>query len=204
MDPARVLDRPTLVLNRNWTPIRTTTVRDAIGLVAKGSAFILEPGTWERHDLATWADASRQKAQFSQAVVRSPSVALVAPEVIVLNEYAGQGAASVIFTRRNLFKRDRYTCQYCGRQPGEGELTIDHVVPKSRKGPSSFENCVLACVECNKRKANRTPDEAGMRLRKHPRRPSWRSIAQAAPRRHRFESWEHFLGEAYWNVELEP
>jgi 5-methylcytosine-specific restriction endonuclease McrA len=200
---ARLLDRQTLVLNRGWQAIQVTSVREAIGLVAKGSAFVLEPGTYERHDLLSWADVSKAKARVGDAVIRSPRLVILPPEVIVLKNYDGQGEKSVIFSRRNLFKRDRYTCQYCGVQPGPESLTIDHVMPKSRGGISNWENCVLACIECNKRKSNRTPDEAGLKLRKIPKKPSWRILTQVPPKEHR-ESWKAFLSKAYWEVELEP
>lgn len=200
---ARLLDRQVLVLNRNWAAIQVTSVREAIGLVAKGSAFVLEPGTYERHDLLSWGDVSKAKARVGELVIRSPRMVLLPPEVIVLANYDGQGEKSVIFSRRNLFKRDRYTCQYCGSQPGPESLTIDHVTPKSRGGISSWENCVLACIECNKRKANKTVDESGLKLRKIPRKPSWRILTQV-PSRDRRESWEQFLSKAYWEVELEP
>ena len=110
-------------------------------------------------------------------------------------------ANAVTFSRRNVFKRDRYTCQYCGKQPGSEELTIDHVVPRSQGGLSTWENCVLACIECNARKANRTPEQAHMPLRKHPVRPHWKPLY--APHSVRIDSWTKFLSEAYWNVELE-
>jgi len=200
---ARLLERQTLVLNKLWNPIQVTTVREAIGLVAKGSAFVLEPGTYERHDLFSWADVSKAKARVGEMVIRSPRMVLLPPEVIVLTNYDGQGEKSVVFSRRNLFKRDRYTCMYCGKQPGPEELTIDHVTPKSRGGISTWENCVLACIECNKRKANRTPAESDMKLRKAPKKPSWRILTQVSPRDRR-ESWEAFLTKAYWEVELEP
>ena len=83
------------------------------------------------------------------------------PEVIVLAEYDRLPTAAVTFSRRNIFKRDHWTCQYCGAQPGSEELTIDHVLPRSQGGISTWENCVLACVACNKRKADRTPEQAG-------------------------------------------
>lgn len=203
MEAARALVRPVLVLNKRWDPIQTTTVRDAIGLVAKGSAFVIDPKTFERHDLLSWNDASKAAKTVSDVVIRSERLALVPPEVVVLSGYDGRGERGVVFSRRNIFKRDRYTCQYCGCQPGPHELTIDHVFPKSRGGLSTWENCLLACVECNKRKANRTPAEAGMTARKVPKKPSWKALAQVNPR-HRRESWEQFLGRAYWEVELEP
>jgi len=203
MTTAIVLDRAALVLNRRWMPIRTTTVREAICLVAKGAARVIEPDTFETFDLRTWADVSRAKALAADGVVRSVSLSIEAPEVVVLTTYEGIGRATVVFSRRNLFKRDRFTCQYCGSQPGPAELTVDHVLPKSRGGASSWENCVLACVECNARKANRTPTEARMTLRKQPRKPSWKALA-AVPARVRRESWEKFLSRAYWEIELEP
>ena len=198
-----VLRRPALVLNRRWTPIRTAPVQEAIGLVAKGAALILEPGSFATHDLASWNDASRARLRFGDAVIRSPRLALVPPEVIVLTSYEGPGGRSVVFSRKNLFKRDRYTCQYCGGRPGPEELTVDHVTPRSRGGASTWENCVLACVECNTRKADRTPAQAGLRLRKAPKKPSWKALVQVPPAERR-ESWEAFLSRAYWEVELDP
>ena len=105
------------------------------------------------------------------------------------------------FSRRNIFKRDHYVCQYCGNQPGTDELSIDHVVPRAQGGVSNWTNCVLACMTCNKRKADRTPREAGMRLRKAPVRPTWKPIY--ARDSVRIESWSKFISETYWNVPLE-
>ena len=197
-----VLDRPALVLNKHWVAIQTTTVKEAIGLVAKGTARIVEPESFVAHDLETWNDVSRAKAKFGDAVIRSARLELAPPEVILLMDYEGMGERAVVFSRRNLFKRDRFTCQYCGSQPGPEELTIDHVAPRSRGGVSSWENCVLACVACNKRKADRSIAESGMSLRKAPRKPSWRSLARIEPRVRR-ESWDQFLSRAFWEIELE-
>jgi len=202
MSTMDVLDRPALVLNKHWVAIQTTTVKEAIGLVAKGAARIIEPESFVAHDLETWNDVSRAKARFGDAVIRSARLELAPPEVILLTDYEGMGERAVVFSRRNLFKRDRFTCQYCGSQPGPEELTIDHVAPRSRGGLSSWENCVLACVACNKRKADRSIAESGMSLRKPPRKPSWRSLARIEPRVRR-ESWDQFLSRAFWEVELE-
>jgi 5-methylcytosine-specific restriction endonuclease McrA len=203
MTAEQVLQRPTLVLNRRWTPIRTTPVQDAIGLVAKGTAVIIEPDSFETHDLVSWNDVSRARLRFGDLAIRSPRLVLVPPEVILLMTYEGQGGRAVVFSRKNLFKRDRYTCQYCGLQPGPEELTVDHVVPRSRGGVSSWENCVLACVECNKRKADRSPEKAGLKLRRAPKKPTWKALVQV-PARDRRESWDKFLSRAYWEIELEP
>jgi len=199
----RVLSRSALVLNRRWVPIQITTVKEAIGLVAKGSAKIIEPGTFEAHDLLTWNDASKAKAKMGDMVIRSMHLALVPPEVILLNKYEGMGEKAVVFSRKNVFKRDRYTCQYCGVQPGTEELTIDHITPRAKGGISSWENCVLACIECNKRKGDLTVEKAGMKLRKIPKKPTWKSLMQVDPKLRR-QSWDAFLSRAYWEVSLEP
>lgn len=202
-----VLDRPALVLNKRWQPIQVTSVKEALGLVCKGSAKIIEPETFQAHDIMSWADVSASKEKFEGHVIRSAKLSLVAPEVIVLQKYEDIGQRSVVFSRRNIFKRDKYTCQYCGHQfrseQAMRDLTIDHVMPKSRGGKSSWENCVLACIDCNKVKADRTPDEAGLRLRKVPKKPSWSALSCITPGK-RLKSWESFISEAYWQVQLEP
>lgn len=203
MEALKTLDRPCLVLNRHWAPIQTASVKDAIGLVAKGSAFVIDPATFERHDLISWGEVSKVMKVVGEGLIRSQYLAIVPPEVIVLTAYEGRGERSVIFSRKNIFKRDRYTCQYCACQPGPEELTIDHVMPRSRGGTSSWENSLLACVECNRKKANRTPAEAGMTPRKVPKKPSWKTLTQVHPKMRR-ESWTQFLGRAYWEIELEP
>lgn len=203
MSRQTLLERPALVLNRAWTPIQVTSVREAISLVAKGSAVIIEPETYETHDLRTWNDVSRAKERLEHEMIHSTRLALVPPEVILLKVYPGVGERSVIFSRKNIFKRDRYTCQYCGAQPGPDSLTIEHVVPRSKGGVSTWSNCVLACVDCNRRKSDRTPEQVGMRLRSVPRKPAWTTLAHVPPRERR-ESWGQFLSRAYWEIELEP
>lgn len=200
---ASVLERPTLVLNKNWTPIRTTTTREAIGLVASGSAKIIDTLTYEVHDLDSWHAVSRAEERFSEYRIRSMRLSLLPPEVIVLTTYEGVGTRVVVFSRSNLFKRDRFTCQYCGAKPRTSEMTIDHILPRSRGGLSSWENCVLACFNCNRKKKNRTPDEASMKLRKPAVKPSWAALS-ALSQPARVESWKGFLNRAYWEAELEP
>lgn len=200
---APVLGRPVLVLNKSWQPMHVTSVQEAISLVAKGSAMIMDPVTFQTHMLDSWDAVSRAKQLFEGRVIRSSRLVLVEPEVILLTGYEGQGERSVVFSRRNIFKRDRHCCQYCGVQPKLKELTVDHVMPKSRGGRGEWTNCVLACVECNKRKSNRTPDEAGMRLRRKPTKPTWASLSQVPPKVRR-ESWKQFLDRAYWDTTLQP
>ena len=203
MSAAPVLNFPTLVLNRNWTPLQTTTCKEAIALVAKGSAHIVDPTTYEIHDLDSWHAASKATERFGNERIRSTFLSLAPPEVIVLSIYEGIGNRTVVFSRRNLFKRDQYSCQYCGKHPGLKNLTIDHVNPRSKGGKSTWENCVLACVKCNTRKGGRTPSEARMRILKKPRQPTWESVSDVLTTARR-ESWKKFISRAYWEVELEP
>lgn len=194
---AKTLERPTLVLNRNWQPVNVTTVARSLIMVWNESARIVDTETFQLYD---WQDWVRLRPKDGELFVQAVTMRLKVPEVVSLCEYDRLPTASVSFSRRNIFKRDHYACQYCGVQPGTDELTIDHVTPRSRGGASSWENCVLACVACNKRKADRTPEEAGMRIKHKPVRPDWKPLYAAHDIR--IASWSKFLSEAYWNVDL--
>ena len=197
---ASVLSQRSLVLNKSWTAVATTTVRHALGLVFKGAAKAVQPETFETHGFESWADLA---VPLEEPCVKTVKLRIKVPEVIVLLRYTGMPRRSVTFTRRNLFRRDKNTCQYCGAQPGMSELSIDHVLPRSRGGRSTWRNCVLACMRCNRRKANRTPADAGVRLRKKPIAPTWTPTLEVPIARLR-QSWEKFVSERYWNVPLEP
>ncbi|MBA4029895.1 MAG: HNH endonuclease [Planctomyces sp.] len=193
-----MLTRPTLVLNRNWQPVGVASVARSLTLVAAERARIVDPTDFQ---LYRWVDWARLIPAAEEPFVQSVTFRIRVPEVITLTEYDRVPMNAVTFSRRNIFKRDRYTCQFCGLQPESEDLTIDHVLPRSRGGTSTWENCVLACLECNKRKADRTPDEAHMPLRKAPVRPVWRPLY--ARQDVRIESWSKFLSEAYWTVKLD-
>jgi len=195
---AEVLDNPTLVLNRNWQPVNVATVSRALVLLWNDSARVVDPADYR---LYTWADWSGFRPRDDEQFIQAVRLRLRVPEVIVLSAYDRLPSAAVSFSRRNVFKRDHWACQYCGGQPGGEELTIDHVLPRSQGGTSTWENCVLACIGCDKRKADRTPQQAGMQLRKAPVRPAWKPIY--ARDSVRIESWSKFVSETYWNVPLE-
>ncbi|MEM1061097.1 MAG: HNH endonuclease [Planctomycetota bacterium] len=193
-----VLKRPTLVLNRSWQPVGVANVARSLVMVWNETARIVDPVDYQQY---SWEDWAALKPADGDAVVRTVSTDIRAPEVITLLKYDKMHRRTVPFTRRNLFRRDQFTCQYCGARPGSSELTIDHVIPKSRGGLTNWENCVLACVRCNHKKAARTPAEAHMPLKTKPKQPKWNPIYSA--KNVRVESWEKFLSEAYWNVQLE-
>ncbi len=195
---AKVLQRPTLVLNRNWQPVNVATVARALVLLWNESARVVDPADYQTY---TWEDWSGLRPHDGERFIQAVRIRLRVPEVVTLSEYDRLPTAAVTFSRRNIFKRDHFTCQYCGVQPGSEELTLDHVIPRAQGGESRWDNCVLACLACNKRKADRTPEQAGMRLKHKPVRPKWNPLY--ALRDVRIESWSKFVSEAYWNVALE-
>jgi 5-methylcytosine-specific restriction endonuclease McrA len=168
-------------------------------MVWNETARVVDPEDYQLYGWLDWSKLAPRDGELFVATVRSR---IRVPEVVALIRYSGMPTSAVTFSRRNIYKRDRYTCQYCGMQPGSEELTIDHVMPRSQGGMSTWENCVLACVSCNKRKADRTPEQAKMPLKKHPCRPDWKPLY--ATQHTRIDSWSKFISEAYWNVELDP
>jgi 5-methylcytosine-specific restriction endonuclease McrA len=183
------LGERTLVLNRSWLAITTTTVRRALSLLYQESAHAICPRTFETFDFHSWAGL---RSENGDRYIRTVTSRLRVPEIIVLRIYDGLPKRTVAFSRRNLYRRDNYTCQYCGRRPGAADLTIDHVIPRSQGGRTTWENCVLACVECNKRKAHRCRTEAGMRLLRVPRAPQWSWDVELSLG-HRRDCWASFL-----------
>ena len=195
---AGVLARPTLVLNRNWQPVSVATVSRTLVKLWNGSARVVDPDDYQLYE---WADWARLEPTDDEPFIQCATFRLKVPEVIALTHYDRLPQRSVAFSRRNLFKRDKFTCQYCGKRPGSEELTIDHVTPKSHGGTTNWTNCVVACVDCNSRKADRTPVQAHMPLRKEPAQPRWKPFY--ASQGVRIDSWSKFVSEVYWNVELE-
>lgn len=136
---------PVLVLNASYEAIAICTAKRALKMWAKGIVRIEET--------------------YPHPFYRD----MLLPSVIRLNYYRRVPQKKHTVSRRNLLIRDRQTCQYCGEKPGPAKLTLDHVTPRSRGGPSTWDNLVAACLSCNNKKANRTPDEAGMKLAMPPK-----------------------------------
>ncbi len=199
---------PVLVLNRNWQPVHVCTAKRAMKLVASEypcgtpKARIINCDD-KSFQMMEWADWSAMRPQEDEdgnvSGLKGVNLIFRVPEVIVLSKYDGYPINKVHFSRRMLYKRDDYTCQYCGCKPKTSELTLDHVQPKSRGGKTTFDNCVVACVECNSHKADRTPEEANMKLLRKPKRPTHNLLKGD----YRIKSWEQFLGAAYWMAEMQ-
>ena len=192
------LSQPTLVLNRFWTPVHVCTVKKAITLLFKGTARAILPETYECHDFNSWSDLH---CPSSDPHIRTISFNLKIPEVILLMACDHKLKPKIVFSRRNLYRRDKNTCQYCGKHLSTKLLSIDHIVPRARGGKNSWTNCVVACLDCNSKKSNKLPREAGLSLLKKPTEPTWKPSLML-PLFKRKVSWDHFVSEAYWNVEL--
>ncbi len=171
--------------------MHVTTVVRALVMLWNESAKAVDPDDFR---LTSWDEWASLAPAEGEPVIRSARRAIRVPEVICLMRYDRVPRSAVAFSRRNVAKRDHHTCQYCGGQPGWDQITIDHVVPRSQGGASTWTNCVAACEACNARKADRTPEQAGMPLRKRPTRPDWKPL-YAAPAV-RAESWSRFLTPA--------
>lgn len=144
-----LLNRSVLVLNTNYTPLTICTARRAICLDYLEKVDILESYGEQVH---------------------SPSVSLHLPSIVKLRDFVNFNSMSVALSRRNILLRDNHNCQYCATI--SGPFTIDHIVPKERGGSDAWENLVTACQPCNRTKGNRTPEEANMPLKRHPRKPN--------------------------------
>lgn len=181
--PASLRDHPALVLNADYRPL---------------SYFPLSLWPWQEAVKASFLDRVTVVAEYD-STVRSPSIELRLPSVVVLREFV-KPAEWPAFTRFNLFLRDEFSCQYCG---SKGEMTFDHVTPRARGGRTTWGNVVAACGRCNLRKSDKTPSAAGLVLRRKPFRPSaaeLQNVGRKFPPNYLHESWMDFL---YWDAELE-
>jgi 5-methylcytosine-specific restriction endonuclease McrA len=182
---------------------------NAHGSMVKNSALVLNadyrPLSYFPLSLWTWQDSI--KASISnrvtilaeyEDVVRSPSVEIKIPSVVVLKDYIKPNSASA-FTRFNLFLRDEFKCQYCGLK---GEMTFDHIIPRSKGGKTTWENVVASCQKCNLKKGSRSLKKAGLNLKQKPKKPDpeyLRNQGRKFPPNYLHDSWMDYL---YWDAEL--
>jgi len=161
---------PVLVLNQNYEPLNVCTVRRAFVLVDRGKAEIIENGRGYLHS--------------QRAIFEMPSVIRL---VYLIRRPRPQGR----LTRRDIFLRDGFACQYCGKSTKD--LTLDHVMPRHRGGGHIWENVVAACKHCNHRKAGRTPEEARMLLKRDPYRPTYSYFRTFYHYLESNEGWRKFI-----------
>lgn len=200
----RVLDRRVLVLNKLWTVVNVCSLQRAMGLLfsleddgVTPKARIIDP--FDQFATYTWSDWAKIRPKEGEDILKSVREQFRVPEVILLSGYDKLPNRRVKFSRREIYRRDHNQCQYCGKNVGN-EGSIDHVVPRSQGGQTSWTNCVLACLRCNTRKDNRTPRQAAMKLAREPFKPKF---SYKTDRKYFPKSWEAFISEAYWEVEMQ-
>ncbi len=161
----------TLVLNKNWCPIHIINWQKVMGQIVQDNAHALDRD-YMRYNFQEWIIFSRDNAN-DYAKIHTVTMAVAIPEIIVLNKYDRLPDRDIKFSRENIIARDKNCCQYCGKFFPTKELQIEHVLPKSLGGKKIWNNLVASCHACNSYKANRTPEQAGMRLLRKPSKPSW-------------------------------
>ena len=190
------LAHPVLVVNRNFAPLRITQARQGFTLLYMGRARALDRH-FEPHDFLQWEalSAFEDPALDAEAFdfIGTVRGRLRVPRLLQLGVVARAPYSPLRLSRRHVFLRDGFLCQYCGRRPTARDLSLDHVLPRSRGGPWSWDNLVACCRACNLKKGHETPDEAGMPLRARPTRPGWALALRLASPERRFEEWAPFL-----------
>ncbi|ABF86583.1 HNH endonuclease domain protein [Myxococcus xanthus DK 1622] len=188
-----------LVLNRYYQPVHVTSVKRAFSLLYLGVAKAID-SQYRLYEFADWAELSA-----TQDCITTIERTIRVPRVLVLSAYDHLPRGRVRFSRLNIYARDNDTCQYCGKNLPRSELNLDHVMPRTQGGKTTWENVVCSCVPCNLRKGGRTPEQAHMKLLKKPVRPRWTPLFRGATRKVTYQEWLPFLHLAdasYWNVEL--
>jgi 5-methylcytosine-specific restriction endonuclease McrA len=203
---SKMLAEHVLVLNKSWNPIDTCTVASAFSKLFCDTAKFLDVDTFILHDVDGWLSLPKKEGE--RAIVTS-RVDLRVPEIVILTSDAMPKRRIMQFSRRNLMRRDNHTCQYCGAKE---QLTVDHIRPRTKGGKSNWTNCVMACLPCNSKKADRAPEEVGLALQPRtdlkvlyphdiskwakPYEPAWSPVFRVATHNLR-PAWHKFLPDIY-------
>ena len=191
-----ILEKSTvLVLNRHWQAIAARPPAVAFAQMMTGAAcgLDIDQALGTLLPVRSWAEWARLPVRSHDAFARTVRGAVRVPTVVVLARYGQVPRRRPALSARAIWERDGRRCQYTGRLLAPGEGNIDHVVPRSRGGATSWENCVLACRQVNSRKADRTPEEVGLRLLRDPQAPRELPVTLLLRNRHQVADWELFL-----------
>ena len=194
-----------LVLNRLYMAIHVVNVRRAFGLLFRDLAEVihLEEGKFANHDFHSWREVSESRADLKQPHddwIRSVNFEIQAPRVIRLLSFDRVPKQKLHLNRRSVLARDDNCCQYCGRRLPTHQLSLDHVIPRSRGGATVWENVVCACLKCNIKKGGRTPKEAKMKLVSRPVKPKRNPILILKLSNPKYESWRIWLDGVHWDL----
>lgn len=194
-----------LVLNRLYMAVHVVNVRRAFGLLCRELAEVIhqEDGKFVNYSFDSWRKISSLRADAKQPEedwIRAVNFEIMVPRVIRLLRYDKLPKQKLHLNRRNVLARDDHVCQYCGRRFPPHMLSIDHVVPRSRGGETTWENVVCACLRCNVRKGGRTPHESRLKLIRPPTRPKHNPVLLLKLSSPKYQSWLVWLNGAYWDI----
>jgi 5-methylcytosine-specific restriction endonuclease McrA len=195
---SQALDCSVLVLNRFYMAIRVINVRRGLTLLYRGCAEVItiDDCQYANYDFDAWCELSQLYAlekQPGEDYIKAVSFDLQVPRIIRLTRYDKVPKSTVRFNRKNLFARDSHRCQYCGQTRPVNQLSLDHVVPRSLGGKTTWENIVCSCMSCNSRKGGRTPSQAGMKLLSTPAKPRTNPAMAIPLDDPRYASWKTFV-----------
>jgi 5-methylcytosine-specific restriction endonuclease McrA len=199
VETGRVLNSSVLVLNRHFMAVRVVTVRRAFILLFREVAEVIdiEDGQFSNYDFGDWCELSQLRCEEKRRQddwIRTIRFDIQVPRIIRLTRFdRGHTSTSLRLNRRNLFARDGHCCQYCGTSLPASQLSLDHVIPRSRGGETTWENVVASCLRCNTKKGGRTPQEARMNLKRQPARPKHNPQFTLKLANPKYESWRTFL-----------
>ncbi len=196
-----LLDTNVLVLNRFYMAIRVVNVRRAFTLLYRECAEVIDHDNdqYVSYDFESWCELSQlasMEKQPNDEFIRAVGFDLRVPRIVRLTRFDRMPVQSVRFNRKNLFARDEHRCQYCGRHEPSHQLSLDHVIPRSHGGPTTWENIVCCCLRCNSRKGGRTPKQARMKLLSRPAKPRVNPLLVQSVQDPRYECWKTFLPAA--------
>lgn len=195
-----------LTLNKLYQPLQIVTLKKALKSIVSGRAEIVnvEENSYVSYDINSWMEISELKYMIEE---ENDDINWIGsfqiPRVIRYLDYTKINYTKIKFTRKNVFTRDNFTCLYCGYKPNDiKELQLEHIIPKSRGGKTTWTNTVCSCYKCNTKKGDKTPQEAGMKLMRKPFKPKVLAPNKIRIKDDRYSCWENFVSNLYWNTEL--
>jgi 5-methylcytosine-specific restriction endonuclease McrA len=199
------LSASVLVLNRMYMAVRVINARRAFCLLYSEMAEVIhqEEGHYANFSFQTWQEYSGLHSELKKPLddwIKTVGFEIQVPRVIRLLNYDRLPKQQVHLNRRNVLARDEHICQYCGRHYPTNQLSLDHIMPRSRGGATTWENVVCACLKCNIHKGGRTPQEARMKLVRKPTRPKRNPLIVMKLNNPKYESWRNWMEGVYWDL----
>lgn len=187
-----------LVLNKSYIPIHIITWQKCMSLIVQEAAKPLDRD-FVTYDIQDWFTFSKLNNDYPY--IQTVKHRICIPEVIVLKTFNKLPTRDVKYSRQTLFQRDKFRCAYCGNSFQREQLTVDHIIPRSKGGHSNWGNTVSCCKPCNSVKADRTPEQANMKLLVKPKKPIWISPLSEIKPNHPCKSWLKFMDRALVDID---